>query len=73
MTKIKNNTNNIAQDLLSFIKRSPTPFHATKNLVDVFTENGFTLLDEGEAWKVTKNGARCRGLWRRIITPMARP
>ena len=55
MTKIENNTKNIAKDLLSFIKRSPTPFHATKNLVELFLQHGFTLLNEGEPWQITKN------------------
>ena len=52
-----NNTNQIAQDLLDYIKRSPTPFHATKNLVELFTENGFTALDEGESWSIKSNSA----------------
>jgi len=55
MTKIENNTKNIAKDLLSFIKRSPTPFHATKNLVELFLQHGFTLLNEAEPWQITKN------------------
>lgn len=54
---MKKNTNHIAKDLLSFIERSPTPFHATKNLVELFVKNGFTLLDEGESWKVVTNSA----------------
>ncbi len=57
MTNMTDNSNPIAQDLLNYIERSPTPFHATKNLVSLFTENGFILLDEGASWSISKNNA----------------
>ena len=35
---------------MAFIAASPTPFHATANLVQLFREQGFQLLDEGSDW-----------------------
>ncbi len=49
--------NSIAIDLCAFIERSPTPFHATLNLLTLFTEAGFTHLDEGDDWSIDENGA----------------
>ncbi|MEM7359576.1 MAG: M18 family aminopeptidase [Pseudomonadota bacterium] len=46
----------IAQDLLDFIDESPTPFHATANLVAMFREAGYTVLDEGDDWKCKPGG-----------------
>lgn len=48
-------TKDIATDLLDFIKRSPTPFHATQNLLALFRDNGFESLDEGESWQTSPN------------------
>ena len=58
-------TNSISQDLLEFIQRSPTPFHATENLLVMFKEDGFEHLQEGDDWNcqanskyvVTRNGS----------------
>ena len=47
--------NSIAKDLLSFIAKSPTPFHATLNLLDLFKSKKFTVLDEGETWQIEAN------------------
>lgn len=47
----------IANQLLSFIADSPTPFHATRNLQKLFEQAGFELLDESEAWEITNNKA----------------
>ncbi|VAW78963.1 Aspartyl aminopeptidase [hydrothermal vent metagenome] len=52
-------------DLLDFIKRSPTPFHATKNLRQPLLDAGYTELSEAERWQtqaggryfVTRNGS----------------
>ena len=41
----------IAQDLLDFIAKSPTQFHATHNLLAMFIEAGFEHLDEGDDWQ----------------------
>lgn len=40
-----------ANDLLDFLGRSPTPFHATENLLQLFLSNGFTQLQEAEPWQ----------------------
>lgn len=42
---------NTAQDLLEFLRTSPTPFHATENLRQLFVNSGFTELAEGEHWQ----------------------
>ena len=52
-------------DLLAFVGRSPTPFHAVASMQARFLNNGFTLLDERHEWKlhagrryiVTRNGS----------------
>jgi len=50
-------SNPIALDLLDFINQSPTPFHATQNLLAMMTENGFVHLDESDDWNC-ENGQR---------------
>ena len=45
-------TKSIAKDLISFIEKSPTPFHATLNLLDLFKAKRFTVLDEGDDWQI---------------------
>lgn len=40
------------QELLEFISRSPTPFHAVANLATRFDAAGFLRLDEAEAWSL---------------------
>ena len=57
MKQAKQQAQNIAQDLLDFIEASPTPFHATQNLLDFFVKAGFEVLDEGLPWKITNNTA----------------
>lgn len=39
-------------DLLDFIKKSPTAFHAVKNVRDKLIENGYTELFESEQWEM---------------------
>lgn len=46
----------IAQDLLDFIDESPTPFHATSNLVAMFVDAGYTILQEGDDWPCEAGG-----------------
>ena len=41
--------------LLSFLQRSPTPFHAVENLATMLEENGFKYLDESEPWEICRN------------------
>ena len=41
--------------LLSFLQRSPTPFHAVDNLAAMLEENGFKYLNESEPWKISRD------------------
>lgn len=50
-------SSSITTGLCDFIAKSPTPFHATQNLVQLFTKNGFQQLDESDAWQIKKNQA----------------
>ena len=50
-------TKTIAQDLCDYIAKSPTPFHATKTLLDTFIENGFKQLNESDDWSIESNAA----------------
>lgn len=43
-------------ELLTFIQRSPTPFHAVSNLSALFSEHGFVRLDEKSDWQLTPAG-----------------
>ena len=45
-------TNTIAQDLIDFIAKSPTPFHATQNLLNMFIDTGFTQLFDNSNWDI---------------------
>lgn len=50
-------TKALAAELVDFIAESPTPFHATKNLLRMFVAGGFTQLNESDDWQVSPNGA----------------
>ncbi len=43
-------SNELIQGLLEFIHLNPTPYHVTDSLVNTGLENGFSLLDEKNAW-----------------------
>ena len=43
-------------ELLTFIGKSPTPFHAAHNMSVLLGENGFKQLEEGDDWSQTKPG-----------------
>ncbi|NND81089.1 MAG: M18 family aminopeptidase [Gammaproteobacteria bacterium] len=43
-------TPSVVDGLLDFIARSPTPFHATANIVALLREHGFIHLVESEPW-----------------------
>ncbi len=43
-------------ELLSFLQRSPTPYHATLNLSSLLEGNGFTKLDEKNEWELERGG-----------------
>jgi aspartyl aminopeptidase len=42
------------QDLLQFVNRSPTPFHAVAETVARLEAQGYRRLDEAEAWEVDR-------------------
>ena len=42
----------LVNDLLSFIEKSPTAFHAVKNISDALEASGRTRLTEGEKWEL---------------------
>ncbi len=44
------------RDLLEFIDRSPTPFHAVKALVKLLVADGFEPLGEEDSWALRKGG-----------------
>ncbi|HAK52028.1 MAG TPA: M18 family aminopeptidase [Gammaproteobacteria bacterium] len=44
------------EELLAFIGKSPTPFHAVANMSALLDENGFKQLDEGDYWSQTEPG-----------------
>lgn len=44
------------QGMMSFIKRSPTPFHAVSSMVEDLQRAGFTALDESAEWDLKPQG-----------------
>lgn len=46
----------LAKELVSFIKASPTCFHAVANMKQLLLEEGYEELLEGSTWKVTPGG-----------------
>ena len=47
---------NYTENLLSFIKDSPSCFHAVENISKKLSESGYTELSEGEAWSIERGG-----------------
>lgn len=45
-----------SKELLQFIKKSPSCFHAVENVCRMLKENGFTALNEQNCWKLKKGG-----------------
>ncbi|MBO4298311.1 MAG: M18 family aminopeptidase [Clostridia bacterium] len=43
-------------ELLRFIRKSPTAFHAVESLTEDFSRAGFTRLQEREPWRLTPGG-----------------
>ena len=50
------NERNKIQDLLNFIDRSPTPFHAVNEMKSLLTHQGYSQLKETNSWKLSPNG-----------------
>lgn len=44
-------------DLCAFIEKSPTQFHAVRNMEKELQENGFCRLEEKERWNIVKGGS----------------
>lgn len=44
------------RDLLAFLRRSPTPFHATAGMGAMLDAAGFARLDEADAWSLERGG-----------------
>lgn len=44
------------EELLTFIKKSPTSFHAIHEISAFLTEHGFEKLKESESWKLVEGG-----------------
>ncbi|MET0377450.1 MAG: M18 family aminopeptidase [Spongiibacteraceae bacterium] len=49
-------TPNLIDDLLAFLKHSPTPFHATRNAAGRLAQAGFEQLHEADAWALQPGG-----------------
>lgn len=47
---------NLIDDLLVFLKHSPTPFHAASNVAARLEQGGFTRLLEANSWKLEPGG-----------------
>ena len=45
---------NLAENLLEFIKKSPSCFHAVKNISEILRKNGFSELLESEKWNLER-------------------
>ncbi|MDH5581890.1 MAG: M18 family aminopeptidase, partial [Bdellovibrionales bacterium] len=43
-------------ELISFLKNSPTPFHAVKNMETILKKNGFKEIKESQKWDIKKGG-----------------
>lgn len=48
--------NKMAADMLTFIEKSPSAFHAIANLEQLYTENGYQALEEKEEWNLANGG-----------------
>ena len=46
----------ISEQLIEFIDKSPTCFHAVKTMSDMLREEGFTELRENQKWHIEKGG-----------------
>ena len=46
----------ISKELLDFLQKSPTAFHAVENIKEELNKEGFVELLEGKPWKMTPGG-----------------
>ena len=45
-----------AEQLLAFIEKSPSCFHAIKNMKDILLAEGFAQLREEDKWEIVNGG-----------------
>lgn len=55
-TKSMSADNMFIQNLLRFLKASPTPFHAVQNMAQQLVAQGFHVLKESESWDLVSGG-----------------
>ena len=48
--------NSVSQELLKFLQKSPTAFHAVAQMKDELLKARFTELKENERWKIERGG-----------------
>lgn len=53
---MEKDSSNTALELLEFIKKSPSCFHAVKNICGILRQNGFSSLRESEKWNLAPGG-----------------
>mgnify|MGYP000335037376 FL=1 len=46
----------VSEELLSFIQKSPSCFHAVSTISSMLRDAGYTELKECDAWKLEKGG-----------------
>ena len=46
----------ISEELVSFIKKSPTAFHAIEQMSQILKANGYQELLENESWSIVPGG-----------------
>ena len=49
----------VTKELISFIEKSPTAFHAVSEIANILDGQGFTRLSEGCEWELTAGGKYC--------------
>lgn len=49
-------TKQIARDMLTFIEKSPSSFHAVENLREMYLGAGYTELEEAAQWQIADGG-----------------
>lgn len=53
---MKNKSSENISELISFIKKSPSCFHAVENIAEILAENSFSELKEAEKWNLKAGG-----------------
>ena len=45
-----------AKELIQFIEKSPTCFHAVASMKEILEKEGYTELKEADKWEIKKGG-----------------